>query len=90
MKIWKVMFTIDDGYDRNTYIYIMIGNTESEVKEKFMKWIQPLLIGESYIVKDALDITEIHVGESGIIYQNFFRESDGERIHGNIRSEKSN
>lgn len=74
---WKINFTIDTGYDWLKRICIISAPTEEEAKERFKKWVNPLLTGEKCVLDKDTKITPIEISEEQpILYQDAFKEKE--------------
>lgn len=72
MEVYKVQLIIDTGYEIFCKICILYAQNKEDAKEKAYKYINNHLHGETFA--DVKNVTEIHINENGVIYQNCFRE----------------
>lgn len=68
--LWKIRFTVDNGYEYLKRICVVIAGSEDEAASVFKKWIDSELHIDEWIINCETKI-ELVDCQDGVIYSNF-------------------
>lgn len=69
--LWRINFTIDNGYYEEELVCVVVASNEQEAHEVFTTWVVKLLKNDDYIKREKIKPIDC---SNGIVYSDMINE----------------